>query len=326
MRTVRRSSGLIVFALVLFLGMGAAYGATKFPEKPITFVVHSGVGSSIDILCRLIAAGNDKHRFFPQPLVVENKPGGSAAVAMAYVAGKKKDPYFLLTIAPPFLMTPLLGQSPVNYKEFTPICNISYEDNMLLVNSNSKYKSVMDLIADAKANPNKVTVGIPNMSGPGAVNTYLLEKTAGIKLKYVGMGGGGDLLTNLLGGHIDLSISQPSESLELIRANKVRVLGVLAEKRLPGAPEFPTVKEQGLNTAGMGMNRGLVGPGGIPEEARKILEGGFFKYMQTEENKKYHSDNFITEKWMDGPTLGKWLDEQNELNAAALKEMGLIKK
>ncbi len=90
---------------------------------------------------------------------MENKPGGSGAIAYAYVAGKKKDPYYILTATPSFLTTPLMGLTPVGLKDFTPIANFAFDQFMLMVNVNSKYKSVSEIVAEAKANPKKVTIG-----------------------------------------------------------------------------------------------------------------------------------------------------------------------
>lgn len=327
MKTFNKSNVLIALVLLLFLGIGIAYGAPKFPEKPITIVVHSGPGSGSDLLARLVAATNDKYKFLPQSIVVENKPGGNAAVAMAYVAGKKKDPYFLITtVGGPFIVTPLLGQSSVTYKDFTPICNLSLDEFLLMTNSNSRYKSIKDVVDYAKANPETVTVGGAMQGSAESIATYKIEKAAGIKLKYISFGGGGDAVVALLGGHVDLGMNQPCEALELSKGNKIRILGALTEKRLDGLPDLPTVKEQGFDVIALGPNRGLCAPGGIPEDARKVLEEALFKFSKTEEYKKFHRDNVISEGWMDGVTFGKWLDGRHAHYTVVFKDMGIIKK
>ncbi len=124
---------------------------------------------------------------------------------------------------------------------------------------------------------------------------------------------------------MDLAFGNPSEVLELVKANKVRVLGVLTEKRLTAVPDWPTVKEQGWNVIGAPINRGIAAPGGIPEDARKVLEEAFLKFTKTEENKKFHKDNAIEEAWMDSPTFGKYWVERTENLTAVLKGMGLMK-
>ncbi len=324
MKTSLKSSVFLLVALVLSLGIGTAHGA-PFPTKPITFVVGSGAGSGIDIAARFVSGVFEKYKLLPQPIVVENKTGGSHAVAMAYVAGKKKDPYFILGTTTLFLLTPLQGNSPVNYKDFTSIANMSYDDHLLLVNANSKYKSVKEIVDYAKAHPETVTIGGAHMGGAESINTYRLEKAADIKLKYVGFGGGGDALVALLGGHIDMGSGNPGELWELVTAKKVRVLGALTEKRLPFLPDVPTIKEQGINATGLGMNRGVVAPEGIPEEARKVLEEAFLKFSKTEEYKKFHKDNMMSEGYLNGNDFRKYLDGKNEAFSAILKEMGLLK-
>jgi putative tricarboxylic transport membrane protein len=272
-----------------------------------------------------VAAAFKKNNLLPQPIVVENKVGGSHGVAMAYVAGKKKDPYNLLLTTSLFILTPLQGKIPITYKEFTPIANLSFDEFVLMVNANSKFKTLKEVVAAAKARPETVTMGGAHPGGAESINAYRLEQAAGIKFKYVAFSGGGDTQVALLGGHIDLASGNPGEVVELVRGGKVRVLAVLSEKRLASMPDVPTVKEQlGVEVLG-GMWRGIVAPGGIPEEARKVLSDAFFKYSQTEDYKKYHKDNMINEGYLDGPAFSKYLDEKNAGYAKELKAMGLLK-
>lgn len=327
MKKIPKLSILMMLALLLTMGMGAAYGAPAFPSKPITLIVHSGAGGGSDIFARVLAAANDKEKFFPQPVVVENKPGGSGAAAFAYVAGKKKDPYYILTSVASFLTTPLMGQSPLSYKDFTPIANFAFDENALVVNANSKYKSVKDIVTEAKANPQKLTVTGSQAGAIESICTYQFEKAAGIKLNYISAGGGGtEPILQVLGGHIDMTVANPGEALELQRANKLRILAVFSEKRLALAPEIPTFKDLGYNVTGAANNRGISAPGGIPEDARKVLEAGLFKYSKSEPWKKYVKDGMLTEAWMDSATFSKWLGEQNARYEAVYREMGVLKK
>lgn len=318
-----KSTVLIVFALLLVVGPGVAWGA--YPDKPITLVVGSGPGAGSDTVCRVVAAAFKKNNLLPQPIVVENKVGGSHGVAMAYVAGKKKDPYTLMLTTSLFILTPLQTKLPVNYKDFTPIANLSFDEFVLMVNANSKFKTLKEVVDAAKARPETVTMGGAHPGGAESINAYRLEQAVGIKFKYVAFSGGGDTQVALLGGHIDLASGNPGEVVELVRGGKVRVLAVLADKRLAAMPDVPTVKEQlGVEVLG-GMWRGIVAPGGIPEDARKVLSDAFFKYSQTEDYKKYHKDNMINEGYLDGPAFSKYLDEKNASYTKELKAMGLLK-
>ncbi len=325
MRTLCKLSVLLVLALLLSLGMGTAYGAPKFPEKPINLIVHAGAGGGSDIFSRTLASAIEKYKLLPQPIVVENKPGGSGGIAFAYVAGKKKDPYYLVTAVTSFLTTPLMGLTPVGLKDFTPVANFAFDEYMLMVSPTSKYKSMKDLIADAKANPKMITAGGTQLGSSDSICVYLIEKAAGVQLNFIVFNSGGEVNAALLGGHIQMGVTNPGEALELYKAGKVKILGVFAEKRLAGAPEIPTMKEQGINTTYV-QNRGLCAPAGIPADARKVLEDALFKYTKTEIFKQYCKDNMLSEAWMDGATFGKWLEAENDRYAVIVKDMGLIKK
>ncbi len=324
MKTCGRLSLLVMVVLFLSIGLGTAYGATNFPTKPITLVVHAGAGGGSDIFSRTLSAAFDKEKILPQPIVVENKPGGSGAIAFAYVAGKKNDPYFLLTAVTSFLTTPILRKSQITYKDFTPVANFAFDEYIVIVKADSKYKSAKDLVDAAKANPKRVTVGGTQLGSSDSICAYLLEKAGGVQFNFIVFNSGGEVNAALMGGHIDWAVANPGEALELAKANKVRALGVYAEKRLPGAPDVPTLKEQGYNVTYV-QNRGLVAPGDIPDSALKVYEEAFQKYMKTEIWRNYLKENLLSEAWMDGPTFGKWLDNEHARYAPILKDMGLVK-
>ncbi len=324
MRTSVRRVAVMLAAVLAGLAAVAGVQAAAFPEKPITLVVHAGAGGGSDIFARTLAAAFEKEKILPQPIVVENKPGGSGAIAFAYVGGKKNDPYFLLTAVTSFLTTPILRKSQVEYKDFTPIANFAFDEYMVIVKADSKYKSMKDIVSDAKANPKKITVGGTQLGSSDSICAYLIEKAAGIQLNYVVFNSGGEVNAALMGGHIGIAVANPGEALELSKANKVRTLGVFSEKRLAGAPDVPTLKEQGLDAIYV-QNRGLVAPGGIPGDARTVLEQAMLKYSKTDIYKKYVKENMLSEAWMDGPAFGKWLDAENVRYREVLKAMGVLK-
>ena len=314
----------VLVILGLTLGIGSAYGAAKFPEKPITLVVHAGAGGGSDIFARTLSATFEKEKLLPQPIVVENKPGGSGAIAFAYVGGKKDDPYFLLTAVTSFLTTPILRKSSITHKDFTPVANFAFDEYIVIVKADSKFKTMKDIVEAAKATPKKITVGGTQLGSSDSVCAYLIEKAAGVQFNYIVFNSGGEVNAALMGGHIDWAVANPGEAMELAKANKVRTLGVFAEKRLPGSPDIPTLKEQGYNAIYV-QNRGLVGPAGMPPEVRKVYEEAFQKYMKTEVWRTYVKDNLLSEAWMDGATFGKWLDGEHARYSDVLKAMGLVK-
>jgi len=326
MKTKRKSLITILILAILagIAGAGTASGA-GFPEKPITIIVHASAGGGSDMFARTIALGIEKNNLLPQPIVVEPKPGGSGGIAFAYVAGKKKDPYFMVTATPTFLTTPLMGKTPVGLKDFTPIANLAFDELVLVVGANTKYKTIKDVLADAKANPKKISLAVTQLGGPDTMCAGLVEKAAGVQFNSVVFSGQGDANAALLGGHVQMSIGNPGEFLELSKAGKVRILGIFSEKRMADAPEVPTMKEQGLNVV-FRQNRSLAAPADIPGDARKVLEDALFKYTQTDIFKKYCKDNMISEGYMKGAEFEKYLKEMQDIYLRLLTDMNLIKK
>jgi putative tricarboxylic transport membrane protein len=321
---MRRGLLFVVAALALGLWAGAV-GAAAFPEKPVTLIVQSSAGGGSDIFARTLAAVIERERILPQPIVVENKPGGSGAIAYAYVAGKRKDPHFLLTCTPSFLTVPIIRKSQVTHKDFTPIANFAFDDFIVVVRSDSRFKGMADLVAEAKAQPRKVTAGGTQVGGSDSISLHLIEKAAGATFNYISFTGGGELNSALLGGHVDVVMLNPGEALELAKAGKVRVLGVMAEKRLPTVADLPTVREQGVDAV-FRQHRGVVAPADLPADARKVLEEAMAKYTRTEGYKKYVRDNSLSEAWMDGPTFGAWMERESARYQEVLAGMGLLKK
>ncbi len=256
---------IVVFLVALFtLAIGGlAFGQGKYPEKPITLIVHAGAGGGGDIFARTLASGIDKDKLLPQPIVVENKPGGGGGIAFTYVASKKKDPYFILTAVTNFLTSSVMGRIPLGLKDFTPIANFAFDEYMLIVNANSKYKSMKDLIADAKANPKKISVGGAAPGSADSICIYIIEKAAGVEFNKIIYKSGGEINAALMGGHVVVAMTNPGEALEGVKAGKTRILGVLSEKRLPSAPNVATMKEQGFSAI-YAQNRGIVAPADIP--------------------------------------------------------------
>ena len=325
MKDLVKMSAVFMVALFVTFGPQHALGAEKYPEKPGLIVCHTTVGGGADLFARILAASVNMNNLLSQTMVVENKPGGSGGIAYAYVAGKKKDPHYLLTTVTSFLTTPLMGLTPITYKDFTPISCLISEGLLVMTGADSKYQSIKEIVAYAKTHPKAITVGGTQLGAMDSILTSMFAKTAGIELNYIVFNGPSEVNASILGGHIDLCIGNPSEVIELYKAGKVKILGVFADERMAEIPEIPTMKEQGVNISTRNF-RGITAPANIPEDARKVLEEALFKAVKTDMFKKYLKDNIISERYMNGPDFGKFLEEQNDRFAAILKDMNLYKK
>jgi putative tricarboxylic transport membrane protein len=193
------------------------------------------------------------------------------------------------------------------------------------VGVSSKYKSITEVLADAKANPKKISLAVTQLGGPDTICMSMVEKAAGVQFNSVVFNGQADANVALLGNHVDMSVGNPGEMLELVKAGKLRILGIFSDKRMTEAPDIPTMKEQGLNVI-FRQNRSLVAPADIPSDARKVLEETLLKVTQTDIFKKYCKDNLISEGYIAGDEFTKYLTEMSAKYAVILKDMNLIKK
>ncbi|MBE3572579.1 MAG: tripartite tricarboxylate transporter substrate binding protein [Moorella humiferrea] len=327
----------VISLVVLFLGLaglisgcGNQEKGTKaqktYPEKPIELVVPFSAGGGSDVMARTIVKVITDKKLVAQPITVTNKPGGSGSIGYSYVAQKKGDPYELATVSSNFYTAPLVGQSPVSYKDFTPIAGLATDTLILLVRADAKYKSLQDLINEAKARPEQVSCGGTGGTADDLLLYNILQKQANIKMKYVPFEGGGNVMTALLGGHIDMAWANPSEALAQIKAGKLRALVAASENRLADLTDVPTLKEQGINVT-WEQYRGIVAPLGIPQEVVKYWEDVFAKLSDSPEWKNgYIKENMLIPKYVNSVEFGKALEETTARYREAFRELGVLKE
>jgi putative tricarboxylic transport membrane protein len=320
-----KKMGIPVLIFSFFLFFPGESPAQKFLNKPVEFVVHAAAGGGSDIMARMMASMIEKEKMMPVPVAVVNRPGGSSAVANAYVAGKKGDPHFWLTATTSFIQTPLQGKSKYHYKDFTPLTNLAYDDFLVIVKADSPYNSMKDLVAGAKKNPGQLKVGGTHAPGVDAVIAFLIEKETGTKFNYIPFKSGGEVMVALLGGHVELAMANPGEALAQMEAKKVKVLGATTSQRLSLAPDIPTLKEQGINVV-FQQFRSIAAPQDISAEAVKYYEGVFKKLSESSLWKeKYIRENMLTPDYTTSAETFQLWEAQSNMYAKIMKEMGIIK-
>ncbi len=329
---IRSTVLFLVLFMALFLALllavaPAAVGAAKpaYPDRPIELIVPFGAGGGSDIMARSLVKVITDNKFVSEPIIVTNKPGGSGSIGYAFVAEKKGDPYYIATVSSSFYTAPLISQSPVSYKDFTPIAGFAMDTLVLLVNNNSKYRNLKDLLDFARANPKTIAVGGTSGTSDDAVITHMVQSKAGVKFKYVPFTSGGDVMTALLGGHVDIAWANPGEALTQMEAGKARPLAVATKERISSLKDVPTLKEQGLDVV-LAQFRGVVAPRDLPEEAVKYLEEVFRKVSKSPDwQEGYIKKNMVTSKFMDADEFGKAIVEVTEMYRAVFTELGLVK-
>ncbi len=258
---------------------GSGTAESTYPEKPITIVVPSGAGGGIDMAARNLAKVADREKLVPKPITVENKPGGGQVVGTVEFANKeKKNDYKLLVTSTPFILNYVKkeGNSPVSFRDVTPLARLQTDYGVLAVRPDSKYKDLASLFEEMKADPKKVVFA--GGSAPGSfdhLNVILPAMKTGIDgkaVKYIAYDGGGEAVTALLGGSADVLTSDVSGIMEFVKAGKARILGISSAERLSGEmKDIPTYKEQGVD-ASLTNWRGIFGPKEMSADAKAFWE------------------------------------------------------
>ena len=287
MRTRFGSLALAVLIVAVGFGVSAAAG---FPDKPINLIVPYGAGGSTDVMARAISTVAPK--YFPQPLVVINKPGGGGIPGRVDVAKSKPDGYTILVGWGSGEDLTVPHQRPLPYepfKAFDTLCRISVHTHALFVQTNSPHKTLTELIVWAKTRE-YVTSSVATKGSGGDVGLHVFGTYGGFKMQTVPGAGGAEAITRLVGGHVDMGVVHPSEGLPHVKAGRVRGLAVMFETRDPAIPDVPTFRESGLDLATAGSVKGLALPAGTPKEVIQYLAAGFKKIADDPEFQKIMKD------------------------------------
>jgi tripartite-type tricarboxylate transporter receptor subunit TctC len=233
---------------LIALTLAGAWGvapAQDYPSKPLTFFVPFAAGSATDTLARSLGQGMTAET--KQNIIVDNRPGASGFIAAQAVARAAPDGYTVLigtntTHAANEHLFKKIPYDPV--RDFTPVTALARGGQVMIVHPRVPAKSVKEFIALAKRQPGKLTFG--SGSSSSRVASELLQQMAGLKLVHVPYKSNPMAVSDLVGGHIDMMITDVVTGLPQVRAGKVRALGVSSPQRLPNVPELPTIAEAGV--------------------------------------------------------------------------------
>lgn len=306
---------------------------SKYPEKPITIMVPSGAGGGLDVFGRSAAKVLDKLKMVNQPMTVENKPGGGQVVGIVEFANKHaKNDYELLFASTPLVLNYVKkdGNSPVGYKDLTPLAAMQADYEVIAVSADSKYKDLKSLMDDLKADPSKVIFA--GGSAPGSIdhlNIIVATNKIGIdpkKVKFTSYDGGGQALTALLGGNAHALSSDLSGTLEYVRAGKVRILGVSSPVRITNAnaKDIPTYKEQGVDVELLNW-RGVFGGKGISGDAKKFWQEKLKALSDSPEWKAELDAQGIANAYMSADDFTKYLEKQEIMYKEIYTQLGMQK-
>ncbi|MDD2545998.1 MAG: tripartite tricarboxylate transporter substrate binding protein [Burkholderiaceae bacterium] len=256
--------GAVTAVLSVFSGATAVWAQEKFPSRPLTLVVPQAAGGANDTIARVLAQKLSEQ--LGQSVLVDNRPGAGGTLATAATARAKNDGYTLLltsdsahVIGPALYRQP--GFDPV--KDFAPVAPIATAGYVLVAHPSFPASTVAELVALAKAQPGKYAMA---SAGNGTLNHLIgemLQKAAGIQLQHIPYKGSAAAATDVVGGQVPLSVQSLPSVMAFIKAGKLKVLGVVNEKRVAALPDVPTMGET-LKGFGQAPWYALFAPAGTP--------------------------------------------------------------
>jgi len=329
MRTSRgrvRWASLAVAAVVS--SVVTAPAAAQYPNRPVELVVPYAPGGGTDIMYRQIVKVIEQHKLIPVAMTVVNRSGGSGVVGKSYAINKPKDGYTLVAVDQGNGQQELLGNAPWDFrKDFTYIARMVTDVNLLIVRKESPFKTAEELLAAARSKgKGGLSVGGTGSGGVDHIANISLNRAAKVDLNYVPFKSGGEVMTNLLGGHTDAAWANPNECIGQLESGQVRALAVAAEQRLKLLAQVPTMRELGFNVVSTQWR--AVGAGGnLPKPIVEYWVGVLDKVRKTEEWRKgYLEKSVLEDGWLTGDAFVKFVAEEYETYKAVFAELGMLKK
>jgi tripartite-type tricarboxylate transporter receptor subunit TctC len=273
-------------ASAAMLTVSRAIAQDAYPSRTITVVSPFPPGGVSDTITRPLDAALEV--VFKQPVVLENKVGAAGAVGAQFVATAKPDGYTLLShivsISGFAAVDKLFGRQPkFTNADFVPIARIIADPIVMIINNDLPYKTLKDLVADAKANSDKLIYSSSGLYGASHIPTVLFAKSAGdLQMRHLPTNGGGPAVTAVLGGNVNFFMSPTSIALPHIRAGKVRPLAVSSATRVKVLPDVPTFREQGYDLEYY-FWVGIFAPKGTPTPIINTLREGLKKAAHSKE-------------------------------------------
>jgi tripartite-type tricarboxylate transporter receptor subunit TctC len=275
-----------IFAILLFAST-AAWGQADYPNKPVRMVVGFAAGGISDVLGRAIAIPLSKQ--LGQQVIVENKPGAGTTIAGDFTVKSAPDGYniWLQDITTHAINTTLYPKLPYDsMKDFTFIAMVASTPLMLVVHPATPANNVRDLVNLLKSNPGKYSYG---SSGNGTIvhlSAEMLKSVAGVEVLHVPYKGSNPATQAILGGEVTFVFSTMPPAISNAKAGKLRALAVTTPKRVPAAPDVPTMMEAGVPNFEIVLYSGVLGPKGVDRSIVRKLNAEFARAVQAPEMKQ----------------------------------------
>ncbi len=310
---MRKLMAATAVAAALFANMASA---DEYPNREIELMIPWGVGGSTDIVFRTMLGVLPK--YLKEPVIIVNRPGGGAVPGYTEASTKKNDGYYTLAWATASITKTHMTNTPYNVDTFEPIINIVTSPCWILVPAKSPYKTLSDMIADAKARPGKVNLGNAGAGGGTHMIALAFEKAAGVKFNHVPHKGGGPTVIAAVGGHVDAINVGPPEGVGQLASGDLRALAMFSPERIAAFKDVPTAKEQGVDFH-LSQWRGLAAPKGTDPAKIKVLHDAIKATMDDPAFQKLAKKAGMMLDYKGGQGFVNFVKEQDEFYKGLIK-------
>jgi tripartite-type tricarboxylate transporter receptor subunit TctC len=317
-------AGLIVATIALAVGPAPAQEA--YPTRPISIVVAFPPGGLADNTARPVAAALE--RFLKQPVAVINKAGAAGAVGNQFTATSKPDGYTLLMALVSVSVLPEVDRlfaRPQNYtlEQLTGIARVNADPSMLVVRADAPWKTLKDLVEDAKKRPGEIVFTSSGLYGAAHIPMEMFIKAAGIKMRHLPTTGGGPMMNAMLGGHAQAVMTPVSLAAAHVKAGKLRLLAHSGTAPVASFPEVPSFKAQGYEVEYTAW-AGLVAPKATPPHVIKILREAMREAVKAPEVVSSHAKLETPIAYMDADEFNAWWAKDAARLAEVVKQIGKV--
>lgn len=294
-----------------------ATAKVDFPTKTVTLVAHTAPGGGADVFAR--QSGKALQTVLGKTVVIDNRSGGSGAIALQYGAEARPDGYTVLAITDTMLITPISNKIPKDLSFFKPVARLVIDPNVLYVKADSKWTLDSMLEAITKGSQNvKWAASQAGTPETMAIDTLITKHSA--KINSVMMGDGSKAITAVLSGDVEASIAEVAEILPQLEAKQFKVLAVFNSQRIPSMKDVPTMAEKGYPDLVLDKFRGFAVPKDTPDEVVKVLEEAFKKVLDDPDYKKTYTNNMQVSAFQGSVDFQKTLDAKNATYKAAFSK------
>jgi tripartite-type tricarboxylate transporter receptor subunit TctC len=325
-RMNRRSFVAGSAATAAALGLPSTMAQDAYPSRAITFINPFPPGGAADVVARPFAAILEPQ--IKQPVVIETKAGAAGQVGAQFAASAKPDGYTLLvhivSISGFAEVDKLFGrQAKFTRADFIPIARFTEGPMVLIVNAEQPYKTIKDLVEDAKKRPDGIIFSSSGLYGALHLPTALFMKAAGIRMRHLPTNGGGPALTALLGNNSQVLVSSIAAANPHLKAGKARALACFSAKRAASLPDVPTLKELGYDVE-FSLWVGLFAPKGTPDGVISRLREESKKAASTEQFAKAMQNIGDVVAYLDQPEFAKFWDADAKRVEEAVRAVGKV--